>query len=427
MTANWFTGDRSGLRLPADTTALRDGGPALLTRALREFGVLGEDNAVTRIDRVQEVTGGSTGRKALLDLTYAAPRPGLCGALFVKFSRDFTDPQRDRGRTQMGSEVRFAALSVASGFPIAVPRAHFADYQGETGSAILISERITYGENGIEPHYPKCLDYEMPGPVEHYRSIITALARLAGAHRGGRLPTALTGQFPVDLQSATVGEAPVLTPERLERKLVRLAEFAEAHPGLLPAQVRAPGFLARLRREAPRVLRHRQAIWDHLAAAEEYIALSHWNANVDNAWFWTDEAGALRCGLMDWGCVSQMNVAMALWGAMCAAENALWERHFGELVTVFCTQAAAAGGPTLDPAALARQVLLYASLMGTTWLLDVPSRVRAAVPDAGTHTDRKDPRIRGDEGVRAPLQMLTNLLCLWESADLGAALAGLGD
>ena len=29
------------------------------------------------------------------------------------------------------------------------------------------------------------------------------------------------------------------------------------------------------------------------------IALCHWNANIDNAWFWREPDGALRCGLID--------------------------------------------------------------------------------------------------------------------------------
>ena len=59
--------------------------------------------------------------------------------MFVKFSRDFDNPLRDHGRTQMESDVRFAALSLAPGFPIAVPRAQYADYHTETGTGILIS------------------------------------------------------------------------------------------------------------------------------------------------------------------------------------------------------------------------------------------------------------------------------------------------
>ena len=42
--------------------------------------------------------------------------------------------------------------------------------------------------------------------------------------------------------------------------------------------------------------------------------------------------GVLHCGLMDWGCVSQMNLGMALWGAMSGAETDMWDRHLDELL-----------------------------------------------------------------------------------------------
>ena len=53
------------------------------------------------------------------------------------------------------------------------------------------------------------------GAVDHYRAMLTAVARLAGTHRAGRLPDRLTDQFPVDLRAATVGEPPPLTPDKL--------------------------------------------------------------------------------------------------------------------------------------------------------------------------------------------------------------------
>ncbi len=31
----------------------------------------------------------------------------------------------------------------------------------------------------------------------------------------------------------------------------------------------------------------------------------------------------------------RMNVAMAIWGALCAAETSLWETHFDDLLQVF--------------------------------------------------------------------------------------------
>jgi hypothetical protein len=420
----WFTGDRSGLPFPADPAALRDGDIAFLTKAFHASGALDTGNAVVWIDRCEEVPGGSTGRKLVLDVEYDAPQPGLPTELFVKFSRDFDDPIRDRGRTQMDSEVRFAALTAAPGFPIAVPRVQFADYHRDSGTGVLISERIQFGVNGIEPQYHKCLDYQMPDPLAHYRALLTAVARLAGTHRSGRLPAGLTAQFPIDLRAATVGEPPPLTPDRLARKLSRLAEFAQAHVGLLPPNIRSPQFLRRLRDEVHDVVRLEDSIWCRLADSQDYIALCHWNANVDNAWFWRDD-DELRCGLMDWGCVSQMNIAMAIWGAMSGAETEMWDRHFDELLALVCTEVQLSGGPQLDSETLASQVMLYTALMGTTWLLDVPAMLRARIDNLGPTTSRSDPRIKDDEGIRAPLQMFVNFLNLWESRDFGRLLAEL--
>ena len=56
--------------------------------------------------------------------------------------------------------------------------------------------------------------------------------------------------------------------------------------------------------------------------------------------------------------------------------------------------------------------------MGVAWLLDVPALISARF-GADAPANRIDPRIRDDETVRAPLQMLSNLLNLWESHHIG--------
>jgi hypothetical protein len=425
VTAGWVGGDNTGLSFPAHVAALREGGTAFLDKAFRATGVLGDDNSVAGIDRLEDVTGGSTGRKAILDVRYAKPQPGVHSGLFVKFSRDFDDAVRDRGRTQMESEVRFASLARAPGFPIAVPGTQFADYHCESGTGLIISERIAFGTNGIERQYHKCLDYEMPGQLEHYRALLNAVARLAGTHRSGRLPGGLIDQFPVDLQAATVGERVAYTSEQLGRRLTRLADFTRAHPGLFAANVSSAQFASRLTAEAHELLKREPEVWNHLRDAEDYIALCHWNANVDNAWFWRAQGRELGCGLMDWGCVSQMNMAMAIWGALSGAETDLWDNHLDALLAMFCAEVRDSGGPVLDAVALSRHLALYAALMGITWLLDVPALIRRRLPDAGSQTTRTDPRIRDDEGVRAPLQMLTNVLNLWETRGLGDVLSQL--
>ncbi|BBZ26288.1 hypothetical protein MMAD_05830 [Mycolicibacterium madagascariense] len=431
MIEDWVTGREHGVAFPAHPGALQCGDSRSLTAMslttmFRASGALGRHGEVVRVHRCDETSGGSTGRKLVLDVEYdAACASGLPSALFVKFSRDFDDPLRDRGRTQMDAEVRFAGLSSTPGFPIAVPRVLFADYDDATGTGILVTERITFDANGIEPHYPKCLDDEMPDPVGHYRALLTALGRLAGTARSGAMPDELVARFPVDLRAAALGEPMPLTADRLSRRISRLAEFVEAYPRLLPANVGNRRFVARMGSQAHEVMCQESAIWNHLATTTDYLALCHWNANVDNAWFWRGPDGALRCGLMDWGCVSQMNVAMAVWGCLSGAETATWDGHLDELLQLLVTEVAESGGPRLDPATLLSHLQLYVALMGVTWLLDVPALVRRRLPDTGPGVTPDDPRIRGDEGVRAPLLMLTNVLNLWETRPLDDALDAL--
>jgi hypothetical protein len=202
----WVTGDHFGVPFPADPAALRSGGARFLTDAFRASGLLALDNTVAGITEFREIAGGSTGRKVVLSVEYDEAEPGLHTEVFVKFSRDFDNPIHDRGKTQMEPEVRFASLSRAPGFPIAVPSVLFGDYHRQTGTGILITERIRFDDYGIERQYHKCLDYEMPKPVEHYRALLTAVARLAGTHRSGCLPANLTAHFPLDVQAATVGD-----------------------------------------------------------------------------------------------------------------------------------------------------------------------------------------------------------------------------
>jgi hypothetical protein len=303
-----------------------------------------------------------------------------------------------------------------------VPSTLFADYHGASGTGILITERIAFGTNGIEPQHEKCLDYEMPDPIGHYRALVTALGRLTGAHRAGALPQDLAGQFPVDLRAAAVGEPKPLVAEKLSRQLVRLAEFAADYPGLLPDNVRSPAFLSRLSRQSHDVMRKEHAIWAHLGAQSAYLGLCHWNANIDNAWFWRSTEDQLRCGLMDWGCVSQLNLAMAVWGCLSGAETAMWDEHLDELLQLMCIEVRRFGGPELDPAVLGAQLQVYVALMGITWLLHVPALIRKQLPEAGPRITPRDPRIKDDERVRAPLLMLTNVLNLWETGQLDKAL-----
>lgn len=419
---DWVQGDALGLQLPAHSGALKAGGAAFLTQAFHTSGALPLDNRVARITRLEECAGGSTGRKLLLCVTYAQPSPDLHTELFVKFSRDFQDDMRDRARFQMEREVQFALLSRSPEFPIAVPTCYFSDYHQASGTGILITERVPFGNGSIEAHYEKCLDYEIPELVEHYKVLLSTLARLAGTHKTGRLPDMVERHFPFDPSKLSVGKRQPYSPQQIANRVARYADFASNYPQVLPANIRCAEFTARLAEEAPRFMSLVSAANTVLASKPEFIALCHWNANVDNGWFWRDEGGELRCGLLDWGNVSQMNVAMALWGCMSAAETDIWDHHLDELLNTFIVQFRNCGGPALDAAELKQHILLYAGIMGLTWLLDAPALILARVPDLSQVTDRFDPHIRDDETTRAQLHIMTVFLNLWETQDMGTLL-----
>jgi hypothetical protein len=416
------TGDASGLQIPAHGDALLDAGPEFLTAAFRSSGFLAPDNRVTAITQWQEFAGGSTGRKALLTVTYEKPSPALLTRLFVKFSRDFDDAIRDQASGQMETEVRLAVLSRLPEFPVVVPTCLFADYEHASGTGVLITQRIDFETGGIERHYEKCRDVEVPALLEHYEAVIGALARLAGVHKAGLLTAHVAEQFPFDAGRLAVSVRAPYTAQQLQNRVGRLGEFAASFPGLLPSDVASARFINRLRDEVALFPEHEAGIRQLLHDCPQLVALCHWNANLDNAWFWRDGAGALQCGLMDWGHVSQMNIAMALWGALSAADSALWDQHLNELLAAFESAFRSAGGPALDMLELQLHLDLYIALMGLNWLLDVPAFLQRQFPDLAEMESALDPRLVDNESARTRLQMMTTFLHLWRTRDFAGAL-----
>jgi hypothetical protein len=80
---------------------------------------------------------------------------------------------------------------------------------------------------------------------------------------------------------------------------------------------------------------HEPTIKRFLQSDQKLIALCHWHANIDNAWFRRDDSGVLQCGLLDWGHANQMNVAFALWGCLCTAGLDIWDHHPQMLLVLF--------------------------------------------------------------------------------------------
>jgi len=413
-------GDATGLLIPAHADALRDGGAAFLTAAFRRFGSLPTDNRVAKITRLETCPGGSTGDKLFLSVEYERPDPSLHTDLFVKFSRDFTDSRRDHGRFEMESEVRFAAISRLPDFPISVPIAYFADYHHDSGTGVIITQRITFGAGHIEPHRMKCLDHVLDDPLPYYRSLVTALARLAAAHKSGRLAADIDKRFPYD-PAAAASDAIQYSEEKLRAVVTRCAEFAAQCPQLLPAEIRSPEFLEKIARDALRIREHEATIQRYLRGNPDLIALCHWNAHIDNAWFWRD-AGTLQCGLLDWGRVNQITMGAALWGCLSAAHHDIWARHLDELLALFAHEYHEHGGPLIAVKELELHLLLHIASMGVARVLAFPAVVLFRLPEAAVASGPLDPIFLRSDPARNCLHIYTVLLNLWRQRDFGAQL-----
>jgi hypothetical protein len=419
---DFVRGDATGLSIPAHGEALRAAGEAFLTAAFRKFGSLSADNRIVRITHFESFPGGNSGHKLFLSVEYARAEPGLHTELFVKFSRDFNDAFRDRRRQELEAEVSLATLSRLPGFPISVPAACFADFHRESGTGLLITERIAFGTGVIEPLHPKCMDHELTEPLSYYRATVSALARLAAAHKSGLLSPQVDALFPFNSESAAA-EIPIPYDEdQLRERVAHYVAFAAGCPQLLPANVTSPPFIACFEREALRFRRHEARIKHFLHADRDYVALCHWNTNIDNAWFWRDASGALQCGLLDWGMVRQMNVAYALWGGVCGASLEIWDRHLDELLMLYTSELYAHGGPHLDVATLKLHLHLSVAMLGLALLMEAPSLVVSRLPEIRSAADPLDPILHTNETVRSFLHVFTAFLNLWQTQDFGSSL-----
>ncbi len=416
------TGDSTGLVIPADGEALRTAGVDFLTEAFRAFGSIDGQTRVARIVQQRPCPGGSTGQKLFLTVEYDPPAPQLPRELFVKFSRDFNDPIRDRGRFEMASEVRFAAISHLPGFPIHVPTACFADYHAASGTGLIITQRIAFGADGIEPQHLKCRDHELANPLDYYRTLVSALARLAAAHKSGQLAAAVEEQFPFDVEAAVASDPIRFDERQLRERIAAFEAFVAAHPQLFPAAIRSPSLFATLAREVGQFLQHEMAIKRFLQSDADLIALCHWNAHIDNAWFWRDATGALQCGLIDWGRVRQMNVAYALWGCLSGATLDVWNHHLDELLALFVDEFQRHGGPRLDVDELLQHLQLYVATMGLAWLLEAPARILHRLPEVAAASGPHDPLFLRSDTARNQLHIATVFLNFWLQRDFGAAL-----
>ncbi|CAD7337460.1 hypothetical protein FIM10_12695 [Sphingomonadales bacterium 56] len=336
-------GDHYGLEFPIDLAGLRKAGPAFLTAAFHVAEVLSRDNQVTAIVALDKLDIRGASENGLLTVSYARDEPGLQTELFVKFPP--SDVHHKYGLLRLSNgEIELGRLSRERQLPVTVTRYYFGDYSSYTGNYILITERVPFGIDPVEPAYRKGYDHEVPSVEEHYEVLTRNLARLVAAHKRGGLGYDIEAIFPFGKAAPDFQRI-----ENPEPRLDRLIDFiGRVAPQIFSPAVTKPEFLKKWREDVLFGLEHKDKLLAYMLSNPDYTGLCHINLNIDNAWFWRDENGLLQAGILDWGGAGQASIAQALSGMLMMPEP---DKHLGlvqRVIAIFIEECAAQGCPPID-------------------------------------------------------------------------------
>merc|ERR1719361_1856423 len=133
--------------------------------------------------------------------------------------------------------------------------------------------------------------------------------------------------------------------------------------------------------------------WRHVAFPD-YVAFTHQNLNVDNAFFWRDDAGQLDAGIFDWGNIKAMGLGHMFYWWVYTAEWEMLVEHARSLSEYFVSAYHEHGGPLLDKDAYWTMYILTALEHQCSVIPAVPF-IYKMCPKAqfASITDRKDDRI----------------------------------
>jgi len=205
----------------------------------------------------------------------------------------------------------------------------------------------------------------------------------------------------------------------LTSELERCFSFARRCPQLLPNEVRTPEFMAQMEHDTWKIRDHEDVIQRYLTGNPHMVALCHWNAHIDNVWFWRDDQD-IHCGLIDWGRVGQITLGSALWGGLSAAHHDIWDFHLRELLELFAQEYHEHGGPFIAVDELEFHLALHMATMGVARVLAFPEIVEFRLPECVNATGPYDPMFHAVDPARNCRQVYVNFLQQWRRMDFGA-------
>uniref|UniRef100_A0A7S4UBR7 Aminoglycoside phosphotransferase domain-containing protein n=1 Tax=Alexandrium monilatum TaxID=311494 RepID=A0A7S4UBR7_9DINO len=381
-------GHWSEMTFPHNSQQLKEFGPQWYTDAFHRFGTLPEDNAVTKVVKVEQLphsgfdAAGGAGHKAFVTVEYKNPDPELHTELFAKFPWDFFEsPQAAQYRMQISTysdadsgELQ-AYIFMEHLFPFRIPKLYYCDINRKTTNYVIITERLAFGKRGkvkdgkitekierppftLWPVCGKYQDFLLEDPLAIYLTLFRAMAKLAAWDQLGHYNSFL-GPMPKYDEEGYLAQFPMGRKQKAKRfELLSSAcgtmidqgiEFAtKVAPWAFTPQGKDPKMLEKMRRDICEMAPHFDDIRTYTANTSDWIGAMHMNLQADNAFFWADEDGQLDCGVFDWCGFARVPFMNNFYGCLSGAESDFMDQHEEAIMKMFCDEYERYGGPHLD-------------------------------------------------------------------------------
>eukprot|EP00413_Alexandrium_margalefii_P001641 CAMPEP_0204511154 /NCGR_PEP_ID=MMETSP0661-20131031/275_1 /ASSEMBLY_ACC=CAM_ASM_000606 /TAXON_ID=109239 /ORGANISM="Alexandrium margalefi, Strain AMGDE01CS-322" /LENGTH=693 /DNA_ID=CAMNT_0051516225 /DNA_START=26 /DNA_END=2107 /DNA_ORIENTATION=- len=436
------------MEFPWTESMLIEMGPEWLTKAFQAAGTLGFDNRVVKIIQLKKnkITTGNNGGKFLFDVKYARKRPGLHTRLFAKVPFPLEGVTRsDRLSSSVNKQPQeFYEINTSrlleSALPVKIPKYYFGDISNETSNFIIISEAVLFADPeplnfgppfakrrrrleayAVEGPYDKCMDHTLRGkPTVYYKLLVTTGAKIAGMHRAGKLgPEDLlrasfgdmadkSAQFFGLAVGAPSGDDPRAVKPKLDTAQAFLHDTGRA---LFPGYVTEEWCSGKLRDLMLSVNSYGGEImyWKHMNP--DYVALTHCNLNVDNAYFWRNADNKLDIGIFDWGNMGSMSLGHKLWWWLYCSDFENFQENLDMYLTVFADSYHEHGGPVLDTGLLRWQVIMTAMEQMLNLMFAVPQIFKMCPKHEWPSIEnRYDPRISENIDGKSTLRLYLHVL-----------------
>jgi len=442
-----------GIDFPFTEKMLIDMGPAWLTKAFHTAGTLDEDNAVTKVipEKKLKITTGNNGGKFLFEVRYKKQVAGLHTKLFAKIPHSYDDKKTASDR--LSSSVNKQPMELyelnssrllESTLPVKIPKLYFGDISNETSNFILITEQVPFSDpepmdyegklakSGkrneplppyqIEGPYDKCMDWTLRGsPFEYYLLLVRTGAKMAGLHKAGKMgdPAALASQFEnwSNVPAEMFGINPkgcTGKPPKMQKAVVDSAVRFMSDDGkhIFPPFCSDSGFQKKFY-DVMMTLNAYSAesnYWKH--ANQDYIALTHNNLNVDNAFFWRNDSGELELGVLDWGSTGQRSLGFKMWWWLYCSDFDVLTEKIDDYLKCFVDTYAEFGGPVLDVAVLKSHFILTAMEQMAGGLCPAVPQIFKMCPKKNWPEikDRYDSRIGGNIDGKSTMRLYLHVM-----------------